>query len=56
MYIVLLLIFFTINVSGILTYCVYSQWYLKKMIHMLNLIVTKKQRFTKHINGKNQTN
>ena len=55
-YIVLLLIFFTINVSGIVTYCVYSQWYLKKMIHMLNLIVTKKQRFTKHINGKNQTN
>ena len=29
-YIVLLLIFFTINVSGILIYYVYSQWYLKK--------------------------
>ena len=29
-YIVLLLIFFTINVSGIVTYYVYSQWYLKK--------------------------
>ena len=28
-YIVLLLIFFTINVIGIVTY-VYSQWYLKK--------------------------
>ena len=52
-YIVLLLIFFTINVSGIVTYYVYSHWYLKKMIHMLNLILTKKQRFTKHINGKN---
>ena len=52
-YIVLLLIFFTINVSGIVNYYVYSHWYLKKMIHMLNLILTKKQRFTKHINGKN---
>ena len=30
-HIVLLLIFFTINVSGIVTYYVYSQWYLKKM-------------------------
>ena len=30
-YIVLLLIFFTINVSGIITYYVYSQWYLKKL-------------------------
>ena len=29
-YIVLLLIFFTINVSEIVTYYVYSQWYLKK--------------------------
>ena len=29
-YIVLLLIFFTINVSGIVTYYVYSHWYLKK--------------------------
>ena len=29
-YIVLLLIFFTINVSGIVTYYVYSHWDLKK--------------------------
>ena len=29
-YIVLFLICFTINVSGIVTYYVYSQWYLKK--------------------------
>ena len=29
-YIVLLLIFVTINFSGIVTYYVYSQWYLKK--------------------------
>ena len=29
-YIVLLLIFFTINISGIVTYYVYSQWHLKK--------------------------
>ena len=29
-YIVLLLIFFTINVGGIVTYYAYSQWYLKK--------------------------
>ena len=28
-YIALLLIFFTINVGGIVTYYVYSQWYLK---------------------------
>ena len=29
-YIVLLSVFFTINVGGIVTYYVYSQWYLKK--------------------------
>ena len=29
-YIALLLIFFTINVGGIVTYYVYSQWYLRK--------------------------
>ena len=29
-YIVLLLTFFTINVSGIVTYYAYSEWYLKK--------------------------
>ena len=29
-YTVLFWIFFTINVGGIVTYCVYSQWYLKK--------------------------
>ena len=29
-YIMLLLIFFKINVGGIVTYYVYSQWYLKK--------------------------
>ena len=29
-YIVLLSLFFTINVGGIVTYYVYSQWYLKK--------------------------
>ena len=33
-YIVLLLIFFTINVGGIVTYDVYSQWYLKKDSHV----------------------
>ena len=30
LYIVLFLIFFTINVGGIVTYYVYSQWYFKK--------------------------
>ena len=29
-YFVSLLIFFTINVGGVVTYYVYSQWYLKK--------------------------
>ena len=29
-YIVLLSVFFTFNVGGIVTYYVYSQWYLKK--------------------------
>ena len=29
-YIVLLLTFFTINISGIITYYAYSKWYLKK--------------------------
>ena len=29
MYIVLLSVFFTFNVGGIVTYYVYSQWYLK---------------------------
>ena len=30
LYILLFLIFFTINVGGIVTYYVYSQWYFKK--------------------------
>ena len=55
-YIVLFWIFFTINISGIGAYFVYFYRYLKKIHHMLTLILTKKQQFTKHINGTNQTN
>ena len=55
-YIVLFLICFTINVSGIVTYYVYSQWYLKKYSPHVDFNTYKEKRFTKHINGKNQTN
>ena len=48
-YIVFLLIYFTINVGGIVTYYIYSQWYLKKIHHTLTLILKMKQRFGKHI-------
>ena len=51
-YAALFWIFFTINAGGIVTYFVYFYWYLKKVHHMLTLILTKKQRFIKHINGK----
>ena len=37
LYIVLFSIFFTINVSGIATYYVYSQWYLKKYSRHVDL-------------------
>ena len=49
MYTVLFWIFFTINIGGTGTYFVYFYWYLKKSHHMLTLILTKKQLFTKHI-------
>ena len=52
-YIVLFSIFFTVNV-GIVIYFVYSHWYLKKMFYILTYPF--KQQFTKHINGKSQTN
>ena len=55
-YIVLLLIFFTINVGGIVTFYAYSHWYLKRIHHTLTLILKMKQRFSKHINGRSQTN
>ena len=55
-YIVLFWIFFTINVGGIDAYFVYFQWYLKKGVTHAGLILTLKQRLTKHINGKSQTN
>ena len=56
LYTVLFWIFFTINIGGIGAYSVYFYWYVKKIHHMLTSIATQKQRFTKHINGKNQTN
>ena len=52
-YIVLFSIFLTVNV-GIVIYFVYSYWYLKKMFYILTYPF--KQQFTKHINGKSQTN
>ena len=55
-YTVLLWIFFTINFGGIGAYFVYFQWYLKKVLLVLNLVLALKQHFTRHINGKSQTN
>ena len=60
-YIVLLLIFLTISIGGIVTYYVYFQLYLKKELYMLTLILKKRQQFTEcnsieHINEKSQTN
>ena len=55
MYAMLFWIFFIINV-GIGTCFVYFYWYLKKIHHMLTLILTKKQQFAKHKNGESQTN
>ena len=60
-YIVLLLIFFTISIGGIVTYYVYSQSYLRKELYMLTLILKKRQQFPEcnsieHINEKSQTN
>ena len=56
-YTVLFWIFFTINVGGIGAYFVYFHRYLKKkkMLLVLSLILALK-RFTKHLNGKSQTN
>ena len=56
-YIVLFWIYFTINAGGIDAYFVfYSLALKKKILHMLTLILALKQQFTKHINGRNQTN
>ena len=52
-YIALFSIFFTINVSGVGAYFIYFHWCLKKMLFVLSLILTLKQQFTEHINGKN---
>ena len=58
--IVLFSILFTSNV-GIATYFVYFYWYLKKMSHVLSLVLVLKQQFIKFsfielINGRTQTN
>ena len=55
MYIVLMIVVFTINV-GIVTYYVYSQYYTKKMLHILTLRLALKQWFIKLRNGKSQRN
>ena len=50
-YIVLMIVVFTIF-TGITTYFVYYNWSLIKIIFLAsNLVLTKKQRFGKHING-----
>ena len=40
------------NVGGIGAYFVHFQWYLKKMLYILTLVLKLKQQITKHINGK----
>ena len=55
-YTALLWIVFAINVGRISAGLVYFYWYLKKMLHVLTLILTKKQQFTKQINGGNPAN
>ena len=56
-YTVLFWIFFTINVGGIGAYFVYCHWYLIKDVTRVGFDTrTKKQKFTKYINGRSQTN
>ena len=49
-------IFFAVNVDGIGAYFVYFHWYLKKDVTRVELLLALQQHFTKHINGKSQTN
>ena len=44
-------IFFTVNIGAIGAYFVYFYWYLKKDLPHVDF-----KRFTKHMNGKYQTN
>ena len=60
LYIILLSIFLTISI-GIGIYFVYSRWYLKKIFHVLSLILTLRQQFIECnsielINGRSQRN
>ena len=53
MYIVLMIAVFT----GITTYFVYYNWSLiKNIVSCIKFGTHKEQRFSKHINGRNQTN
>ena len=57
--IVLFSIFFAIKVGGTGAYFVYFHWYLKKILHMLTLILALSQRLIKfllNINARSQTN
>ena len=55
-YIVLMIVVFTIF-TGIIIYFVYYNWSLIKiMLLALNLVFAQKQRLDKHINGRNKTN
>ena len=53
MYTLLFWIFFTINIGVIDAFLFIFTGIPKKIHHMLTLMLTKKQRFTKHINWKN---
>ena len=55
LYIVLFLIIFIIDV-GIGIYFTYFYWYIKKIFHVLSLILALRQQFSKLINGRSQRN
>ena len=55
-YIPLMIKVFTIFTELLLNLFITFGLWLKIMFLALNLVLTKKQRFGKHINGKNQTN
>ena len=55
-YILLIIVFFTGLMELLFILFIKIGLWLKIMFLALNLVLTKKQRFGKHINGKNQTN
>ena len=55
-YILLIIVFFTVLMELLFILFIKIGLWLKIMFPALNLVFPKKQRFCKHINGKNQTN